>query len=317
MIIREYMPSDCESMARLFYDTVHTINAEHYTKEQLDVWATGNIDMKAWNCSFLEHDTLIAEIDGVIVGFSDMDKNGYLDRLYVHKDYQRKGIAAELINKLEQRAGEAGVFSFETYASITARPFFEKQGYTVVAENKAIRGGIELINYKMVKRKKVILLNGPSSSGKSTLAKSLQKLIKGKKNEEYGIISIDDFLKMSADDTIYENDVFEVSSDLCDDAVGMLDTYQGVIIDHVITSERIYNQLIDRLRNYGVYLIHVDCPISELKRREKERKDRCTGSAGASYEYLFPKDGYDLTVDTYQSSAEECSLKIIDILSDV
>ena len=51
------------------------------------------------------------------------------------------------------------------------------------------------------------------------------------------------------------------------------------------------------------------------RRREKERKDRCPGSAGASYEYLFPKDGYDLTVDTYQSSEEECSLQIIDILS--
>lgn len=151
MIIREYIPSDCESMARLFYDTVHTINAEHYTKEQLDAWATGNIDMKVWNCSFLEHDTLVAEIEDVIVGFSDMDKNGYLDKLYIHKDYQRKGIAAALINKLEQRAGKAGVSSFETYASITARPFFEKQGYMVVAENKAIRCGIELINYKMVK----------------------------------------------------------------------------------------------------------------------------------------------------------------------
>jgi len=103
MILREYKPINCATMAELFYDTVHTINAGDYTNEQLNAWATGNIDLEAWNCSFLEHDTLIAETDGKIVGFADMEKTGYLDRLYVHKDYQRRGIATALINELEQR----------------------------------------------------------------------------------------------------------------------------------------------------------------------------------------------------------------------
>lgn len=151
MIIRDYKPSDCTNMAKLFYDTVHTINAKHYTNEQLDAWATGNIDLEAWNCSFLEHDTLIAEVHGKVVGFADMDKKGYIDRLYVHKNYQRIGISTALVNELEQRARKAGVFNFETYASITAKPFFEKQGYSVVIENKVIRNGTELINYKMIK----------------------------------------------------------------------------------------------------------------------------------------------------------------------
>lgn len=151
MIIREYKTIDCTVMGKLFYDTVHTINAKDYTKEQLDAWAAGNLDLEAWNHSFLKHNALIAEIDGKIVGFSDMDKTGYLDRLYVHRDFQRKGIAAALVNELERCAQKEGVFNFETYASITARPFFEKQGYTVEAENKAVRNNITLVNYKMVK----------------------------------------------------------------------------------------------------------------------------------------------------------------------
>ncbi|WP_029450752.1 phosphotransferase-like protein [Clostridium algidicarnis] len=163
--------------------------------------------------------------------------------------------------------------------------------------------------------KKIILLNGPSSGGKSTLAVTLQKFIKDKKNEEYGIISIDDFLKMSTGEVIYEDDVFEISSNLCDKAIEMLDSQQGVIIDHVITSERIFKQLIEALRLYDIYLIHVTCPLLELIRREKERKSRCLGSAEASYQYLFPKDDYDLTVDTFQLSVEDCSLQIIDILN--
>lgn len=95
----------------------------------------------------------------------------------------------------------------------------------------------------------------------------------------------------------------------------MLALQQGIIIDHVITSERIFKQLLEALRFYDIYLIHVTCPILELERREKERKNRCLGSAEASYQYLFPKEGYDLIVDTFQLSAEDCSVQIINILN--
>ena len=79
MKIREYRTADCAKIADLFYDTVHTINAKDYTKSQLDVWATGKIDIVAWDRSFTEHDTLVAEKNDMIVGFGDMDHTGYLD----------------------------------------------------------------------------------------------------------------------------------------------------------------------------------------------------------------------------------------------
>ncbi len=152
MILRKYKSNDCADMAKLFYDTVHTINAKDYTKEQLDAWATGNINLEAWSHSFLEYNTILAEIDGKIVGFADMDKTGYLDRLYIHKDFQGRGIATALVNELEQSAQASGIFRYETYASITARSFFEKRGYTVEIENKVVRNGVTLVNYKMVKQ---------------------------------------------------------------------------------------------------------------------------------------------------------------------
>ncbi len=98
MVIREYQSLDCEILAELFYHTVHTVNAKDYTKEQLGVWATGNVDLEKWNQSFEEHYSLVAIDDEVIIGFGDIDKAGYLDRLFVHSDYQRKGIATCLIN---------------------------------------------------------------------------------------------------------------------------------------------------------------------------------------------------------------------------
>lgn len=152
MVIRHYKASDRNALAQLFYDTVHEINKRDYTREQLDAWATGRVDLEKWNQSFLKHETLVAETDHKIVSFADMDISvGYLDRLFVHKHYQGNKIASSLLHRLEEYAIKAGITSFKTYASITAKSFFEKQGYIVDSENTVLRNGIKLINYKMTK----------------------------------------------------------------------------------------------------------------------------------------------------------------------
>lgn len=149
MKIRKYQPSDCKSLADLFYHTVHTVNAKDYTKEQLQVWATGQVDLENWDRSLQEHFSVVAVENENILGFGDIDKTGYLDRLYVHKDYQGKGIATAICNQLEQ----AVQGSIITHASITARPFFEKRGYQVIKEQQVERQGIFLTNFVMEKKR--------------------------------------------------------------------------------------------------------------------------------------------------------------------
>lgn len=138
-------------MANLFYDTVHTINAKDYSKAQLDVWATGNIDLEVWDKTFIKHTTYVVEVNELIVGFGDMNSLGYLDRLYVHKDYQGKGIATSIVDALESELSNKGVISFYTYASVSAMPFFQRRGYKVVRENIVVKGGVEIMNYEMKK----------------------------------------------------------------------------------------------------------------------------------------------------------------------
>ena len=149
MIVRRYQPCDCKEITELFYDTVHTVNSKDYTKEQLFAWATGNVDMEQWNRSLQEHFSLIAVEDKIIVGFGDIDSTGYLDRLYIHKDYQGQGVATAICDKLEQAIQGKIV----THASITAKPFFEKRGYIVVIEQQVERQGIFLTNYIMEKNR--------------------------------------------------------------------------------------------------------------------------------------------------------------------
>lgn len=139
--IRPYQPEDCATLASLFYNTVHTINAADYSAEQLQVWATGTIDLAAWNAAFLAH------ITTTIVGFADRTHSGYLDRLFVHHQYQRMGIATALCDALE--ADFSGTIT--TQASITAKPFFEQRGYRVLCSQQVERQGIFLTNYRMKK----------------------------------------------------------------------------------------------------------------------------------------------------------------------
>lgn len=150
MVIRKYRTSDCKEIIELFYNTVHTVNAKDYTKEQLDVWATGKVELEKWDKSFQEHFTVVAVDNEIIVGFGDIDKTGYLDRLYVHHDYQRRGVATAICNELEKAVQS----NITTYASITAKPFFEKRGYKVVKEQQVERQGVFLTNFCMEKIEK-------------------------------------------------------------------------------------------------------------------------------------------------------------------
>lgn len=154
MKIRRFEASDINQIVTLFYETVHSVNGRDYTQEQLDAWAPGDeqtIKLKAWEESMSRNVTYVAEADGVITGFSDMTLEGHLDRLYVHKDYQRQGIASALVERLEQEARQLGLLEMDTEASITAKPFFECHGYRVQESQVVERRGVQLVNYKMLK----------------------------------------------------------------------------------------------------------------------------------------------------------------------
>ena len=136
-------------MAELFYQTVHSVNAKDHTQEHRNAWATDKVGLAQWDASFREHKTIVVVEDSTIVGFGDMDGSGYLDRFYVHKDYQRCGIASAICDALEASVPGKPI---TTHASITAKPFFLRRGYRVVKEQTVMRHGIGLTNFVMEKR---------------------------------------------------------------------------------------------------------------------------------------------------------------------
>lgn len=151
MDIRRYKREDIDEVLRLFYFSVHGIDSE-YTDEQKNAWAPpiNEMNKEEWQKTLSEHFSIVAEEDGRIIAFADLDE-GYIDRLYVHPEYQRLGIARLLVRILENVAYENGERIMTTHASKKAKPFFLSQGYKLDRENEVERRGVKMKNYLMEK----------------------------------------------------------------------------------------------------------------------------------------------------------------------
>ncbi|NRB50885.1 MAG: GNAT family N-acetyltransferase [Saprospiraceae bacterium] len=154
MLIRPFTIEDTSAVYQLFYDTVHSINLQHYTPEEVEAWVpTLPPNLQQWQERFLRQHTLLAEIDSHLAGFANLEPDGLnIDMVYTHKDFQGRGVATALVDQLEQAVKKNGGNTIELAASITARPFFEKRGYRLVRENEVLRFGVVLRNFIMRKQ---------------------------------------------------------------------------------------------------------------------------------------------------------------------
>lgn len=149
MKLRRYESKDLPEIADLFRETILTVNYRDYSQEQVEVWAKRWQNLLRRDEWFLRLFTLVAEQDGKIIGYGNIDESGYLDHLYVHRNYQRQGVATALCEALEVHTD----CNVTVDASITAKPFFEQRGYKLLKENSVELEGIFLTNFTMVKER--------------------------------------------------------------------------------------------------------------------------------------------------------------------
>ncbi|MBG1263360.1 GNAT family N-acetyltransferase [Nostoc commune] len=151
MKLRIYEIADTEEIMKLFYDTVPEVNIHDYTREKVDAWAPANMDIDVWMKGLVSKFTYVAEDQGKIIGFGELEANGHIDRFYCHKDFQRKGIGKKILEQLESKAKSLKIEKLFVEASITAKPFFESQSFIVVKQQQVERRGQKLINFIMEK----------------------------------------------------------------------------------------------------------------------------------------------------------------------
>ncbi|QIN81406.1 GNAT family N-acetyltransferase [Rubrobacter tropicus] len=151
MIVRDYREHDAGEICRLFYGTVRAVNLGDYSPEQVRAWAPAPPDPDLWHERMSGRHTLVVGGDDGVVGFAELEEDGHLDMFYCRWDVVGRGVGSLLYAAVEERARELGVGRIFTEASITARPFFERKGFSVLRRNTVARGGVELTNFSMEK----------------------------------------------------------------------------------------------------------------------------------------------------------------------
>ena len=162
---------------------------------------------------------------------------------------------------------------------------------------------------------KIIVLNGVSSAGKSTLARVLQDRV----SEAFFVITGDDYMEMlgrSKYVDISEEAYTQYYLVECNTAKALSDIGMNLIMDTLFLQDEKYGlkEWVELLHDYPVLFVHVTCPLEELRRREKERGDREIGQGESQIARLDPQNTYDIVVDNFTNTKEECADKIIELL---
>ncbi|WP_348679167.1 GNAT family N-acetyltransferase [Flavobacterium coralii] len=149
--LKPFKAEDAPAIVALFRNTVRTVNVQHYNEAQIKAWAPDVIYEDKWAEKLLKSHTVVAWHNDTLCGFGDIDATGYLDHLFVHKDYQGCGVATLIEKEIEKHARNQGHSVITVAASITAKPFFLKKGYRAVREQQVTFNGQVFTNFFMEK----------------------------------------------------------------------------------------------------------------------------------------------------------------------
>ncbi|WP_394245348.1 GNAT family N-acetyltransferase [Vibrio astriarenae] len=148
----DYRSEDANDLWGIYFHTIRHINIRDYSLDQVAAWAPDNIDSQRWRNKMESIKPFIAKIDGKPVGYADLQQDGLIDHFFCHHQFQSRGVGRVLMSHVEQQAKQRGISRLYSHVSITARPFYERMGFTVIKEQLIEVRQHHLKNFVMEKR---------------------------------------------------------------------------------------------------------------------------------------------------------------------
>lgn len=161
---------------------------------------------------------------------------------------------------------------------------------------------------------KIIVINGPSSSGKTTLALALQKQL----DVPFIRFSFDLFIDHKAfPSEQIRNGTFSweamrpsVFKGLHQCLPALATAGNNIIFDHIIETKPWLYELVSLIAELDVFFVGLHCSLPELERRETQRGDRRKGEARMDFETVHSVTSYDLELDSENPLEQNVNLLI-------
>lgn len=149
---RPYESTDLPGVIEIFTASIRSLAAPYYSPEQIAAWAPVPPDVARWQERLARLHTIVAESAGALAGFASYTDDGYLDFLFTHPAFARRGVATSLYRRVEVALLGVGAPTVTTHASLAARPFFDRHGFQVDDEEWVECRGIYLRRFAMHKQ---------------------------------------------------------------------------------------------------------------------------------------------------------------------
>lgn len=152
MELRRFVDGDEIALLNVFSSSVRHLASHYYTHEQIEAWASPDMDPEQWGNYMRELRLFIVEVDGEIAGYADVQLNGYIDHFFVSGTYPRQGVGTLLMNTIHEKARQLGVCELTSNVSKAAEASFLRRGFHVVERGFPVRRGVVLQNALMRKK---------------------------------------------------------------------------------------------------------------------------------------------------------------------
>lgn len=154
MHIRPYASGEELLLLAVFQSSVRGLAIRDYTPAQIDAWAPAIADDEArlrWIARMQVNRPWVAEVEGRLAGFADLQASGYIDQLFVAADFAGHGVGGRLMRHLHDIARSQGMAELFSHVSLTAQPFFRHFGFVLESEQYPVVRGMALRNAVMRK----------------------------------------------------------------------------------------------------------------------------------------------------------------------
>ncbi len=151
MEIRVFREGDAPALRAVFSSAIHGTASAYYTQEQCDVWASADHDAEAWAQRMRGIAPFVAGEGGQIVGYADVQDDGYIDHIFVAATAGRRGVGSALMRRIHEAAAARGLTVLHAAVSHAARPFFARWGFAIEQEQTVEVRGVAFVNARMRK----------------------------------------------------------------------------------------------------------------------------------------------------------------------